>query len=669
MLNALRLQTFTIVASIIIAAFVCAFYGKDYAYQQQEAHASKENLILSEQINKLLKPFVPRLFSEKNPIEPTYRAKITNFLLLNEINQKLVPHLKDSSATHIYIKDAQNKTLFSKEFSHANQRIFYTIKATSSLQKRIQVPLKLNESENIIASETPLFIHGYEDNVGILYLVTDHSESRAQTTHNVNKALKWLQGFVAIFIIACIFFHLHNIDLYKALKARIKEFSKRLTQSENKDELTQLINRPAFFKAIDAMVIEKSEQAFSNFAVFLLDLDNFKSVNGTHGHTVGDSLLIQASQRIKNAVPKDSVIARVEGDTFGVIIQNTVDLKHTSDIAKNILSQFETPFTIDDKQISCSTSLGIVMPSNEQTSAIDLVRNAEMSMYQAKRNGTGTYEIFTPNMHIESLKRFKTERDIQRGIRAKEIFNRYQPIVDLTTGLTHSFEALARWQHPERGELAPYYFIEVAEETGLIGDIDQYALEAALKDLAEWHKDLPTFKDLKVNVNHSAKKFNQRPTMDVILEQLSKNKLSPSSLKIELTESSIIENEALASTIFKSLREKGIHFCMDDFGTGFSSISYLRKLKFDMLKIDRSFVKDIMEDEDSRKIVQTIITMGKNLGLSVTAEGVETEAQMNELKTMGCQYAQGYYFAKPMLKSDVIGFLKKQSHDRRITRH
>lgn len=661
MLKALRLQLFVILLVVLAITVAFTLCVKKYAYQQFENQSIEKNHIIASQTHNLLQPFLPKLFATAPLTETDNKVVGTDFALLNEINQTLLPVLKVAPVTQIYIKGKDNQTLFSKDFEQNTKRTFYNLSPPANVDKVAQTDLENSKDTFITSSATPLFIDNTSNISGVLHLVTDHSQTKQQLTTKLNFIVRVGQLIAVLIAIAIIFLHAHNLKLYISLKNKIKQLTKKLEDTSSTDQLTKLINRKSFFKAIEAYSLESSQHVFSSFAIFLLDLDNFQSINEAHGHRVGDKLLIQASQRIKNAVPNDATISRLESNTFGVIMGNITDLQTTSDVAKNILSQFETPFIIDDKYIPCSTSVGIVVSEKqEQYSAEDLVRNAEMSMYKAKRNKHGTYEIFTPHMHIQSLERFKKERDIKRGIQAKEIFNRYQPIVDLETGLTHSFEALARWQHPEKGELAPYYFIDVAEEIGLIEDIDRNALEIALADLSEWHKDLPTLRTLKVNVNHSAKDFNQRPTMDIILDQLSKNDISPSCLKIELTESSIIENESLASTIFESLRKKGIHFCMDDFGTGFSSINYLRKLNFDMLKIDRSFVMDMTDDEDSRKIIQTIITMGKNLGLSITAEGVETKEQMDKLKEMGCQYAQGYYFAKPMIKSDVISFLRKQ---------
>lgn len=656
----IRIQTFLLLIAIIAVTLACSFYAKTYAFQQQENFSNQESALISNQIEQTLRPLLPKLLSEDG-VGGEHGIQVTDFALLNDISRTTTQLLKDTPITHVYIKDVNNNTLFSKEMVHHANRVFHQIPPKINLTNKTTTVLKRSDSEIITAYTTPLFVQGNDKSSGFLYIVADHSQARQQTQKKVKKFTLWGQGAALLIALATLLFNANNIKFVNILKEKIRQLSAKLHDTESTDQLTKLINRKSFFKAIDEFALENAEHAFSTFTVFLLNLDNFRSINETHGHYAGDRVLVQASQRIKNAVPKEATIARLESNTFGLIIENTIDLQNISDIAKNILSQFDTPFLVDEKHIFCTTSIGIVMSDKQKPSSAEvLVRNAEMSMYKAKNNGHGTYEIFTPNMYIESLARFKAERDIQRGIKAKEMFNRYQPIVDLNTGLTHSFEALARWQHPEKGELAPYHFIDIAEKAGFITDIDRNALVSALEDLSEWHKDLPTLQDLNVNVNHSAKDFSQRPTMDIILDELSKNKLSPKSLKIELTESSIIENENLASTIFESLRNKGVHFCMDDFGTGFSSISYLRKLNFDMLKIDRSFVMDIMEDDGSKKIVQTIINLGKNLGISVTAEGVETKEQANKLKEMGCQYAQGYYFAKPMLKSEVIGFLREQ---------
>lgn len=510
----------------------------------------------------------------------------------------------------------------------------------------------------------PILLRGNADAVGELAVSTQYLDryyQSQQSKHNVYMRI----GVAAALIVALL------LVLWQWLRVRLREEYARINALQLKyehlalhDAVTGLHNRHSFINKLDEFA-QNCEQDYNNFAVFMMDIDHFKSVNESIGHSAGNELIKEASGRLESVVVgQNAVVARLGGDEFGIIVQNMCDLQSATSIAKKLINQFRTPFHIDDKEVGISISIGVVICQGSDILAEEVMRDADVAMYRAKQNGRGCYELFNPHMHVEAMERIEIEKDIKRGIANNEIFNRYQPIVDLETNVTHSLEALARWAHPEKGELAPAYFIDIAEETGLIHGIDRRVLRLALQDLVKWQKSMASLQNLSVSVNHSARNFSSRPTMDNIYRNLADNEMSGRNLKIELTESSIIDNEVLAFSMFEELRSKGIHLCMDDFGTGFSSLSYLRKLNFDMLKIDMSFVRDMVDDIDARKIVQTMIDMGNNLGIAVTAEGVEDKAQLDLLVSMGCRYAQGYYFAKPLLAADVLPFIKEQMRAR-----
>ncbi|MGM0563727.1 MAG: putative bifunctional diguanylate cyclase/phosphodiesterase [Pseudomonadota bacterium] len=455
------------------------------------------------------------------------------------------------------------------------------------------------------------------------------------------------------------------LQKFRRSEERQETLQKQLRQHTYYDQVTGLPNRQNFVDRLEyhfQLAAEGNRHGL--FAVLLTDLDSFKVINESLGHKAGNQLLYEVGQRISRCVGKNDMVSRLGGDEFGLIINNIDEVTEAIQIAKCIHSEFEQPFDINGHRVSETISIGIAVSQGQNQTAEELIRDADIAMGRAKINGRGQYELFNVEMHQQAVNRIEMENNIRHSLEEGEFFNRYHPIVDLKTGVTTSLEALVRWSHPVRGELAPNYFIPLAEEIDIIESLDQQVLDRALCDLASWKQQLPGTMTLSVNVNHSAQHFHGRAALETIINSLVKYGLSGHDLKLELTESSILRNDLVASALFGELRKMGVKLCMDDFGTGFSSLSYLHKLRFDMLKIDMSFVTEMPYSEEARKIVHSIIEMGSHLGLSVTAEGVETEEQLNMLKEMGCRYVQGYYFAKPLLASEVPDFIRQQLKQR-----
>ncbi len=501
---------------------------------------------------------------------------------------------------------------------------------------------------------------GNGDSPGVISVQTDHSEDYRNSLRQQRRS--------ALLIVAALMLIYSVIMLFVwRLYRRAQEKNQQLTHLKNQlqyntlhDRLTGLPNRAKFTERVNVLAKDCARSPHQSFAVLLMDLDSFKVVNESLGHSSGNRLLKKVAKRVRSCLANEDFVARVGGDEFGIIVEHSPDVPQMIALAKRIHAQFQIPFKLKGHDIIESVSIGITICQGGELSSEEIIRDADIAMYRAKKGGRGRYELYNQHMHTEAVERIKREADIRRGLEAGEFFNRYQPIVDLNTGITHSLEALVRWAHPQQREISPEHFIALAEEMSLVQQIDQGVLSAAVDELVAWRCALPEVSDLSVNVNHSARNFHSRLGMDNILRTLERSGLQPGNLKIELTESSILNNEVMAFNLFEELRNKGVHLCMDDFGTGFSSLSYLHKLNFDMLKIDMSFVHDMLDSEEARKIVHTIIDMGEHLGISVTAEGVENQEQVDMLQSMGCRYAQGFYFAKPLRPTEVVPYIRTQ---------
>ncbi len=423
-----------------------------------------------------------------------------------------------------------------------------------------------------------------------------------------------------------------------------KKAEERLTQ----DTLTGLPNRARFYDLLKLRVARKQSNKDRRCAVLLLDVDRFKLVNDSLGNASADQLLIQIAQRVKTCMRQGDVLARVGGDEFAVLLDDVSGEEEASSVATRIQQALAISFNLLGQEVYTTMSIGIALASDYSEHVSDMLRDAETAMHSAKARGKARYEIFGRDMHGELMSRLKMETDLRRACERDELFVDYQPIVSLESRTLIGFEALVRWDHPEFGLVPPKDFIPVAEETGLILTIGQRVLESACRQAREWQETFPASPPFFVSVNLSVKQFNQPGLVENIANLLAESQLPPRCLKLEITESVFSDNIEAAVGLLTQLRELGVQLSIDDFGTGYSSLSYLQRFPIDTLKIDRSFVTQMMENEENLAIVRTIVALAQNLGMDVVAEGVETEDQLKLLRKLECENGQGYLFSTPL---------------------
>jgi len=422
------------------------------------------------------------------------------------------------------------------------------------------------------------------------------------------------------------------------------------------DTLTDLPNRVQFMNHLRTAVERSEGNSYAKFAVLFLDLDRFKVINDSLGHAVGDKLLVAIAERLTACVRPGDVVARLGGDEFVILLNRSGDTPEVVNVAERLQARISEPFKIDNYEVFTSASIGIIVSGNVQRKAEDFLRDADAAMYRAKESGKARYEIFDRKMHVQNMNLLQVETDLRHAVERNEFEVLYQPIVNLTTGQAHEFEALIRWQHPVHGLVAPNEFVHVAEETGLIIQIGKWILEESCRQVAEWQRryKLP----LSISVNLSAKQL-MHPTLTAqVQEVLSKTSLKPSQLKLEVTESTVMEHSEKSMNILSELDALGVSLSTDDFGTGYSSLSYLQRFPFDRLKIDRSFINIMDESEKSGAIVKTILMLGENLNIEVVAEGIETISHLEKLRELGCSAGQGYLFSRPIDRDGAERFLE-----------
>ena len=470
---------------------------------------------------------------------------------------------------------------------------------------------------------------------------------------------------------------IYQAALYENAQAELNERKKMESQLRHDafhDSLTGLPNRSLFLDRLShALQISQrrshvntntfSDTFSEQFAVLFLDLDRFKIINDSLGHLAGDQLLITVAKRLVDCLRGGDTVARLGGDEFVMLIEEIQDVNDVIEVVYRIQEALKVPAKIDDHEIFISTSIGIALNSSDYDHPDQLLRDADTAMYRAKEQGRSRYEIFNPAMHGEALKKLRLENELRRAIERQELRVYYQPIVNLGTQQIIGFEALVRWQHPEQGLIFPEEFIFLAEDAGLIAFIDFWVLQEACKQLQIWQEQFSMATNLTMNVNLSAKQFSKPDLPDKIESILRSTNLSNAHLKIEITESILIERTSLATQILTELKQRNIQTCIDDFGTGYSSLSYLHRFPIHTLKIDRSFVCRIDRNSEYSEIVKAIIILGINLGLHVIAEGVETAEQLHFLETHNCHAGQGYHFFKPLNATDATMAIASQMNE------
>ncbi|MGB3201552.1 MAG: EAL domain-containing protein, partial [Nodosilinea sp.] len=440
-----------------------------------------------------------------------------------------------------------------------------------------------------------------------------------------------------------------------------KQAEEQLVYRALHDSLTDLPNRTLLTSRLEAAIQQSQRSTAYHFAVMFLDLDQFKLINDSLGHLVGDKLLLTVAHKLQGLIRPTDLAARLGGDEFVILLDQVPNLDAVIRMAERLLSEFEGATEIDGRNVFITTSMGIVWGTPAYMSATDLLRDADIALYRAKASGRGTYELFDVEMHVQAVKRMTLDHDLRVATDQQSFITYYQPIVDLNTQRLVGVEALIRWPHPTRGFIPPADFIPVAEETGLILPISQWILRSACEQIATWQRQYPALADLRVSVNLSGQDLRQPTLVETVRQTLAQAGLPATSLTLEITESMLIDDIETTIKRLSQLRDLGIRISIDDFGTGYSSLSYLYNLPADYLKIDQSFVSDMRPGGKNYKIVQAVISLSDQLQLAAIAEGIETVQQLEWLKKLGCELGQGYLLASPMPPEAVTAFFAKQS--------
>jgi predicted signal transduction protein with EAL and GGDEF domain len=469
------------------------------------------------------------------------------------------------------------------------------------------------------------------------------------------------------------------------LKARLRagernlQLQDKLVHDARHDLLTQLPNRARFLERLSQCMQQAKRSTDYKFAVLFLDIDRFKVVNDSFGHSVGDQLIVEVARKLAYSIRQENLdplvshsdgprrplgsdtLARLGGDEFTILLDNISDVSDAIRVAERIQQKFALPFLIGGQELLTGVSIGIAVSASGYSAAQDMLRDADTAMYRAKALGKSRYEICDPAMHRRAVSRLNLENDLRKAVERDELRVHYQPIVSLRDFHIIGFEALVRWQRPDSGLTMPAEFISVAEETGLILPIGNWVLREACRQNHDWQLQFPSEPSFTVAVNVSAKQFAHPGLISEINHILRETSLGPHSLKLELTESIAMREVELTIGVLNKLKAVGVRLSIDDFGTGYSSLSYLHRFRFDTLKIDRSFISQMDDKIESSQIVQAIITLAHNMGMEVVAEGVETSEQASQLKSLGCEYAQGYFFSKPISKEAIRQLLLKSN--------
>ena len=427
------------------------------------------------------------------------------------------------------------------------------------------------------------------------------------------------------------------------------------------DSLTGLANRALFLDRLD-LALAQARRGRTGFAVLFFDLDRFKNINDSLGHSLGDKLLQALARRLEALLRPSDRIARIGGDEFAILADGLADAADATRVALRVLAEIAMPFEIEGHQVFTTASLGITIHQTSYARPDAMLRDADIGMYRAKAKGGNRYQVFDPEMHARAVELQRLETDLRGALDREELRLHYQPVVDLSTGAIEGFEALVRWQHPSRGLLPPDQFVPLAEETGLIYRIGRWVLSEGCRQAAAWQRRYPRTRPLSISLNLSGKELIQSDLLDLVELYVTESGLRRGSLLIEITESVVVDHSEVALERLQELRGRSVKLQLDDFGTGYCSLSYLQRIPTDTLKIDRSFVRDMATSGSAPAILAAIIELGRRLGIGVLAEGIETAEQLAELRRLDCRYGQGFLFSEAVAAEQAEQLLARGRH-------
>ncbi len=451
----------------------------------------------------------------------------------------------------------------------------------------------------------------------------------------------------------------HYINEQDRISQALRESKERFRHAAFHDSLTDLPNRNLFIETLRFQLERLKSTPDAGFAVLFLDLNRFKTINDSLGHSTGDRLILHVAKRLKNIMGEGDLVARFSGDEFAIILTNIKETEDAVSFAGLIKHKLAAPFNLSGRQVFTSVSIGIAMGNERYEEAEDILRDADIAMYYAKERGK-PYDIFDTTMHTRAVNLMQIETDLRHAVERQEFCAFYQPIISLDTMKLSGFEVLIRWNHPTRGLVPPNEFIPISEENGMIVPMTLWILREACRQMVAWHSIEPSNKILTVSVNLSGKHFAHSSLVEDIRKIIGETRIPPQCLKLEITESAVMENAEQTIAMLKQMKELGVQLSIDDFGTGYSSLSYLHRFPIDTLKVDRSFVSTMEDGSENGEIVRTVIALAKTLGMDVVAEGIETIHQLHQLQILGCEYGQGYLFSRPVPSDEVEKILENK---------
>ncbi|MCA1619004.1 MAG: EAL domain-containing protein [Acidobacteria bacterium] len=432
-----------------------------------------------------------------------------------------------------------------------------------------------------------------------------------------------------------------------------KQSEERLRHDAFHDPLTGLPNRALFTDHVKLTIARAKRVSTRRFAVLFLDLDRFKVINDSLGHVAGDQLLVEVARRLERCLREGDTVARVGGDEFIILLDDLADEAEAVAVAERIQREVGAAIVLSGREVFTTMSIGVAAGTGSYSDPEDILRDADTAMYRARSLGKARHVVFDHGMHASAVNLLQIETDLRRALEQEQFYLLYQPIVSLDNFKLCGFEALVRWHQPERGIISPLDFIPIAEETGQVIQLGEWALFEACRQMREWQEKFPQASPFFMSVNLSAKQFNHMMLIAQVDDVLRRTGLNPRQLKLEITEGAVMDNIDAATEMLRQLRDLGVGLAIDDFGTGYSSLSYLHRFPIDTLKIDRSFVTRMANNTENVEIVRTIVMLAQNLGMDVVAEGVETKEQLKILRDLRCEYGQGYYFSRPSSASDA----------------
>ncbi len=444
----------------------------------------------------------------------------------------------------------------------------------------------------------------------------------------------------------------------KYLTHQRQNIQQELLYNASHDSLTNLQNRAWFLERLSHVLEIAKRDATYFFSILLIDINRFQVLNTSLGYPTGDQILRKFANLLQTIIRTEDSVARCGGDEFAILVENSKSCEEGIRLAQRIQETLKPPFQFDRQEVIISVSIGIVCDCNLYENAENILRDAHLAMTEAKENSQVNYAIFDNEMHSLTLKKLELEQDLRQSLKRQEFILYYQPIISLTRQNIVGFEALLRWQHTQKGFISPGEFIPIAEETGLIIEIDDWVLTNACLQLKAWQENFPQARDISLSVNLSARQLNDSNLTDKIKQILTDTQVSGKNIKLEITETTLMENAVTAVDILSELQEQNIKLSMDDFGTGYSSLSYLKRFPLSSLKIDRSFVNQMDNSQEDLEIVGTIIALAHTLEMEVIAEGIETVEQLDILQSLGCEYGQGYFLSYPLKVEDATAYFE-----------